>query len=47
MYYNDELNGLGYVIEGINILEGRFKNGKLDGYGLKMDVLMGNLYINE
>ena len=42
MYHREELNGLGYAVEGINVMEGRFKNGKLDGNGLKMDVQMGN-----
>jgi hypothetical protein len=34
------------LAEGISIFEGRFKNGKLDGYGLKMDIPMGNIVIN-
>jgi len=46
VFHRDELNGLGYLVEGISILEGRFKNGKLDGYGLKMDIPMGNFVIN-
>ena len=41
LYNRDELNGLGYSVDGTNVMEGRFKNGKLDGNGLKMDFQMG------
>ncbi len=44
VYNREELNGLGYSVEGTNVMEGRFKNNKLDGNGLKMDMQMGNFY---
>jgi hypothetical protein len=44
LYSREELNGLGYSVEETNVMEGRFKNGKLDGNGLKMDIQMGIFY---
>ena len=46
VYNRDELNGLGYSVEGINVMEGRFKNGKLDGNGIKLDIQMGTFCFN-